>query len=236
MLSSFINYMRENLEPKEDNDSTILKWLELALCLSDEDESNLNHELSDTMESLKYVKNNFRPKVFQDSLRFPTLSNEIINGALCFNAGYTKDMVEQFAEDGLIECGYMPKYDNETESFTVVKILEPENSMVVFDNVSENMVFRSIGRASTKAIDNGGTVSGYIKKGIVCNSNNVALIQSEPLKVAFEKALEDTSAVKKMITFNPVTGEVETFDNKFILDCEINMGAGDNYNFEIRLM
>lgn len=236
MLSSFINYMRENLEPKEDNDSTILKWLELALCLSDEDESNLNHELSDTMESLKYVKNNFRPKVFQDSLRFPTLSNEIINGALCFNAGYTKDMVEQFAEDGLIECGYMPKYDNETESFTVVKILEPENSMVVFDNVSENMVFRSIGRASTKAIDNGGTVSGYIKKGIVCNSNNVALIQSEPLKVAFEKALEDTSAVKKMITFNPVTGEVETFDNKFILDSEINMGAGDNYNFEIRLM
>lgn len=236
MLSSFINYMRENLEPKEDNDSTILKWLELALCLSDEDESNLNHELSDTMESLKYVKNNFRPKVFQDSLRFPTLSNEIINGALCFNAGYTKDMVEQFAEDGLIECGYMPKYDDETESFTVVKILEPENSMVVFDNVSENMVFRSIGRASTKAIDNGGTVSGYIKKGIVCHSNNVALIQSEPLKIAFEKALGDTSAVKKMITFNPVTGEVETFDNKFILDCEINMGAGDNYNFETRLM
>lgn len=228
--------MRENLEPKEDNDSTILKWLELALCLSDEDESNLNHELSDTMESLKYVKNNFRPKVFQDSLRFPTLSNEIINGALCFNAGYTKDMVEQFAEDGLIECGYMPKYDDETESFTVVKILEPENSMVVFDNVSENMVFRSIGRASTKAIDNGGTVSGHIKKGIVCHSDNVALIQSEPLKVAFEKALEDTSAVKKMITFNPVTGEVETFDNKFILDCEINIGAGDNYNIEIRLM
>lgn len=236
MLSSFINYMRENLEPKEDNDSTILKWLELALCLSDEDESNLNHELSDTIESLKYVKNNFRPKVFQDSLRFPTLSNEIINGALCFNAGYTKDMVEQFAEDGLIECGYMPKYDNETESFTVVKILEPENSMVVFDNVSENMVFRSIGRASTKAIDNGGTVSGYIKKGIVCHSNNVALIQSGPLKIAFEKALGDTSAVKKMITFNPVTGEVETFDNKFILDCEINMGAGDNYNFETLLM
>lgn len=106
MLSSFINFMRENLKPKEDNDSTILKWLELAIGLSDDGEANLNHELSDTMEALKYVKNNFRPKVFEDSLRFPTLSNEIINGALCFNAGYTKDMVEQFAEDGLIECGY----------------------------------------------------------------------------------------------------------------------------------
>lgn len=236
MLSEFINYMRENLEPKEDNDSTILKWLELAVGLSDDGEANLNHELTDTMEALKYVKNNFRPKVFQDSLRFPTLSNEIINGALCFNAGYTKEMVEQFAEEGLLECGYMPKTEDETESFTVVKILEPENSMVVFDNVSEKMVLRSIGRASTESIDNGGTVSGHIKKGIVCHAENVALIQSEPLQLGFEKALENTSAVKKMITFNPVTGEVETFDNQCIIDGEINMGAGDDYNFGIRLM
>lgn len=236
MLSEFINFMRENLDQRDDNDTTILKWLELALSLSDDGVTKLNHELSDTMEALKYVKNNFRPKVFQESLRFSTLSNEIINGALCFNAGYPKDKVEQFAEEGLIECGYMPKSEDETESFTVVKILEPENSMVVFDNVSEKMVLRSIGRASTEAIDNGGTVSGHIKNGIVCHSENVALVQSEPLKDGFEKALENTSAVKKMITFDPVTGEVETFDNQCILNGEINIGAGDDYNFGLRLM
>ena len=153
MLLDFINFMRDNLEQSNDNDSAILKWLELVIELSDDSEVNLNHELSDTMEALKYVKNNFRPKVFQYSLRFPTLSNEIINGALCFNAGYPKDMVEQFAEKGLIKCGYMPKHEDETGSFIVVKISEPENGMVVFDNVSEKTVLHSIRRASTEAID-----------------------------------------------------------------------------------
>lgn len=178
MLLDFINFMRDNLEQSNDNDSAILKWLELVIELSDDNEANLSHELSDTMEALKYVKNNFRPDVFQYSLRFPTLSNEIINGALCFNAGYPKDMVEQFAEKGLIECGYMPKHEDETGSFIVVKISEPENSMVVFDNVSEKTVLHSIRRASTEAIDNGGEISAYIQKGIVCHRENVARIGS----------------------------------------------------------
>ena len=236
MLLDFINFMRDNLEQSNDNDSAILKWLELVIELSDDSEVNLNHELSDTMEALKYVKNNFRPKVFQYSLRFPTLSNEIINGALCFNAGYPKDMVEQFAEKGLIKCGYMPKHEDETGSFIVVKISEPENGMVVFDNVSEKTVLHSIRRASTEAIDKDGEISAYIQKGIVCHRENVARIGSEPLKAAFEKALENTSAVKKMFTVNPVNGEVESFDNKCSTDGEINTGIEDDCDFGIRLM
>ena len=68
--------MRDNLEQSNDNDSTILKWLELVIELSDDNEANLSHELSDTMEALKYVKNNFRPDVFQYSLRFPTFATK----------------------------------------------------------------------------------------------------------------------------------------------------------------
>lgn len=236
MLSEFTHFMRDNLEPREDNDSTILNWLQLAIDLSSEGEANLNHELSDTLNALRYVKNNFSPKVFQESLRFATLSNEIINGAFCFNAGYTKEMVEKFAEDGLIECGYMPKAMDETENFYVVKILEPENSMVVFDNVSEKTVLRTIGRASTESIENGGLMCEHIKHGIMCRIENVQHIQSEPLRIAYEKALENTSAVRKMITFQPETGEVQTFDNQAIINGEINTGAGDTYNFGIRLM
>ena len=55
MLLDFINFMRDNLEQSNDNDSAILKWLELVIELSDDSEAELNHELSDTMEALKYV-------------------------------------------------------------------------------------------------------------------------------------------------------------------------------------
>ena len=56
------------------------------------------------------------------------------------------------------------------------------------------------------------------------------------MKSAFEKALENTSAVKKMFTVNPVNGEVESFDNKCSTDGEINTGIEDDCDFGIRLM
>ena len=208
MLSEFINFMRGNLNPKEENDSTILKWLELALGLSDDGESKLDKELSETMDALEYVKSNFKPEVFQQSLRFCTLSNEIIYGALCFNAGYSLNEVEQFATDGLLECGYMPTFEDETGSFTVVHILPPEDSVVVFNNVSEKMVLRTIGRASNEAAENGGTVSSLISKGIICGSDRITRIINEPLKNAFLKGIENSTAVKQLIEYNQQTGEI----------------------------
>ena len=221
MLLKFVNYLRENLEPSEDNDSAILNWVELALNICSDCELDLDDEVREYMEALNYVKNNFTSEVFQQSLRYADICGEIVNCAFCFNAGYSEEEVDAFVDEGWLECGYFPEDEDKTRNLILVRILEPENSMLLFNDVSEKIVLRSIGRASTEAIDNGGTVSGYIQKGIVCEPQNVCLISSPPLKRAYEKALENNTAIDRVITFNPVTGEVDFFVNETELHSDI---------------
>ena len=223
MLLKFVNYLRENLVPSDDNDSTILKWVELALNICSDCDLDLDEEVTDYMEALNYVKNNFASDVFQQSLRYADICGEIVNCAFCFNAGYSEEEVDAFAEEGWLECGYYPNDEDKTGNLILVKILDPENNMLLFSDVSEKIVLRTIGRASTEAINEGGTVSGYIQKGIVCEPQNVCLVSSPPLKKAFEKALENNTAVDRVITFNPKTGEVDFFENGTKLHSDIEI-------------
>lgn len=223
MLLKFINYLRKKLEPSEENDSAILGWVELALNICSDCELDLDNEVTDYMEALDYVENNFVPEVYQQTLRYADISSEIVNCAFCFNAGYSAEEVETFAHEGWLESGYFPEDKEKTRNLILVKILEPDNSMLLFGDVSERMVLRTIGRASTESINEGGTVSSHIEKGIVCEPQHIYSINALPLKMAFEKALENNIAVDRVITFNPVTGEVDFTVNETNLHNDIDL-------------
>ena len=210
MISEFINYMRDNLNPQDDK--SIVDWLQLTAELSDANETLIKQELSIIIDTLKYVKNNFKPEVYQMSLRFPTLCNEIFNGALCFNAGYSKEEVSKFAEIGYLESGYIPKRDDEKGSFTVVQVAEPECSVTISDNVSARKLERWIMRASIDRPTE--DIAGVLEEYTQRYSAQIKRILNEPLQKAFVKAIEETTVVDRLIKFNPVTGEIENISNK----------------------
>ena len=210
MISEFINFMREEL--KQPDDTAIVDWIGLVDFLSDDNESLIKQELPLVMDSLKYVKNNFKPEVYQESLRFPTLSNEIINGALCFNVGYSREEVAEFANKGYFESGYMPHYDGEKATFSVIQITEPECSVTISDNVSDRKLERWIMRASIDKPNE--DIADVLESYTERYSAQIKRILNEPLQKAFVKAIEDSTMVKSLIKFNPATGEIENIPNK----------------------
>ena len=210
MISEFINFMREEL--KQPDDTAIVDWIGLVDFLSDDNESLIKQELPLVMDSLKYVKNNFKPEVYQESLRFPTLSNEIINGALCFNAGYSREEVVEFANKGYFESGYIPKLDDEKGSFTVVHITEPECSVTISNNISARILEHWIMRASIEKPNE--DIADVLEEFTQRFSGHVKRMLNEPLQKAFVKAIENSTMIKSLIKFNPVTGEIENIPNK----------------------
>lgn len=209
MISEFINYMRENLNPPDDR--SIVDWLQLTAELSDENETLIKDELSLIIDCFNYVKDNFKPEVFQKSLRFPTVCNEIINGALCFNAGYSKEEVAEFANKGYFESGYIPKLDDEKGSFTVVQITEPECSVTISNNISARILEHWIMRASIEKPTQ--DVADVLEEFTQRFSGHVKRLLNDPLQKAFVKAIENSTVVKSLIKFNPVTGEIENIPN-----------------------
>lgn len=210
MISEFINYMRENLNPTDDK--AIIDWLQVSAELSEDNETLIKAELPLVIDSLNFVKNNFKPEVFQQSLRFPTICNEIIHGALCFNAGYTKEEVTEFANKGYLEAGHIPGYDGEKGTFTVIQVTEPECSVTVSDNVSDRLLQRWIMRASIDKPNE--DIADILEKYTERYSAQIKRVLNEPLQKAFVKAIEDSTMIKNLIKFNPVTGEIENFPNK----------------------
>ncbi len=210
MISKFINYMRENLNPPDEK--AIVDWLQLISELSDANETLIKQELPLVKDCLNYVKDNFKPEVFQQSLRFPTLCNEIINGALCFNAGYSREEVAEFADKGYFESGYMPHYDGEKATFSVIQITEPECSVTISDNVSDGKLERWIMRASIDKPNE--DIADVLESYTERYSAQIKRVLNEPLQKAFVKAIDNSTMIKCLIKFNPITGEIENIPNK----------------------
>lgn len=104
--SYFADEIREMLNPKDE--AVVLEWLEFVRDISDASESNFNKELGDTLRALYYVKNVYDEKTLQTSLRFCTLSNEIVKGAMYFSEGKSQEEVRELANQGLLMGGYVP--------------------------------------------------------------------------------------------------------------------------------
>ena len=231
MVLNFINFMRENLSPPDDK--SIVDWLQLADELADDNDTYIKQELGLIEDSLKYVKDNFKPEVFQASLRFPTLCNEIVNAALCFNAGYSRKEVSEFADKGYFESGFVPCSECEKGTFTVVQITEPECSVTVCVNVSEEKLSRWIMRASIDKPSE--DISDVLEEYANRYGTRITRLLNKPLQNAFVKAIEQSTCVKCLIKFNPVTGEIETTHNSGLIPEEFDGNIQNAGGIEMQL-
>ena len=117
-----------------ENKTPVLDWIEFACDMADSCGSRMEQELDDIFRSLCYVKNNFCPETFQESLRILCLSNEIIYGAMFSDAGVAPETIRKLADDGVLECGYIPADTWELASLSLIQMEEPENMLWIVEN------------------------------------------------------------------------------------------------------
>lgn len=118
-VNEFISTLRNEFNC--DDDALILKWIELNADLAESVESELETELDDTARALYFVKNNFIETTLRSTLTYPTLANEIINSAVLFHAGRSIEVVDSYAQNGIIECGYIPSTYDERGTLSIVQ-------------------------------------------------------------------------------------------------------------------
>lgn len=201
MLSHFINKLRDWLEPEDD--TTVVEWVLHANNMAAVTETGFNDELLQTLKTLEYVKNNFQPEVFQKTLRFPTLYNEIVNVALCYNAGFSTDDVTYFANNGHIECGYVPHFEDEHASFTIVNITEPESTMAVFIHMSNEHIRLTLQGANKASQESGLDLTTVLRQGFRAVPQRVFIIESDDLKTAFKMSTGNTKCFREQYDYNP---------------------------------
>ena len=117
-----------------ENKTLVLDWIEFACDMADSCGSRMEQELDDIFRSLCYVKNNFCPETFQESLRILCLSNEIIYGAMFSDAGVAPETIRKLADDGVLECGYIPADTWELASLSLLQMEEPESMLWIVEN------------------------------------------------------------------------------------------------------
>jgi len=201
MLSHFINKIREWLEPEDD--TTVVDWIQHASDLTSVCETSFNNELLQILKTLEYVKNNFSPEVFQKALRFPTLYNEIVNVAVCYNAGYSNEDVTYFANNGHIECGYVPSFEDEHASFTIVNITKPENSMALFIHMSDEHIRLTLQGANRASKETGIDLMTILRQGFRETPQRLYIVENDDLKTAFRMAAENTKCIREQYNYNP---------------------------------
>jgi len=201
MLSHFINKIREWLEPEDD--TTVVDWMQHASDLTSVCETSFNNELLQILKTLEYVKNNFSPEVFQKALRFPTLYNEIVNVAVCYNAGYSNEDVTYFANNGHIECGYVPSFEDEHASFTIVNITKPENSMALFIHMSDEHIRLTLQGANRASKETGIDLMTILRQGFRETPQRLYIVENDDLKTAFRMAAENTKCIREQYNYNP---------------------------------
>ena len=207
MLSHFINKLREWLDPEDD--TTVVDWIQHASDITSASETGFKNELLQILKTLEYVKNNFTPEVFQKTLRFPTLYNEIVNAAVCYNAGYSNEDVTYFANNGHIECGYVPHFEDEHASFTIVNITEPKNSMAVFIHMSDEQIKLSLRNARKSCRESGLDLITVLKQGFRLMPQRLYIIESDDLKTGFRMAAENTQCIKGQFEYDTAEGTLK---------------------------
>jgi len=147
-MSDFI-YKVNNMIDGMDK-TAVLNWIALAQNLCDTCDISFQQELHEIYLALCYVQNNFSNAVLQKSLNTIILGNEIIFGAMLFAAGYSTEEVTQLANDGVLECRYIPLRENEKNSLSLVYTAETDILFVARNETPENL-FEKVAKASVIA-------------------------------------------------------------------------------------
>ncbi len=155
-VNEFISTLRN--EFRCDDDALILRWLELGANLSEASESEIEKDLDDIARALYYVKNNFNETTLQKTLTYPTLANEVISCAVLFHTDRPIEVVDEYAKNGIIECGYLPGTYDERGSLSIVYCADSDDSVFICHDITLDELQCMAEQAMHNARENGSTV------------------------------------------------------------------------------
>ena len=198
-LNSFIYEMSYML--KSEDKTPVLDWVTFAYEVAEGSETSLAAELDDIYNAMCYVQNNFSYEVLEQSMRTNMLANEIIYGAMFFQQDADHNTVSALAENGTLECGYIPGSANEVGTLSLVRFGGDDRLLEVYNEQPE-LIAQTIRRMAERA--DGRDASLY---ELLANKDATGLrmykLQSDSLKKALLHAYDTTSAVGRMITYFP---------------------------------
>lgn len=196
LLKDFI--LKTSNMVESENKTPVLDWIEFACDMADSSGSRMEQELDDIFRSLCYVKNNFCPETFQASLRMLCLPNEIIYEAMFSDAGVAPETVRRLADDGVLECGYIPEDTWEMASLSLIQMEEPKMLWVV-KNEEPLQIERLLQRIASQAKWEQVPVSELLSH----QNLRIQKVGSEDLSQALLNAFTSSSAIDRLYVYQP---------------------------------
>lgn len=182
-----------------ENKTPVLDWIEFACDMADSCGSRMEQELDDIFRSLCYVKNNFCPETFQESLRILCLSNEIIYGAMFFDAGVAPETIRKLADDGVLECGYIPADTWELASLSLIQMEKPDNMLWIVENEEPLRIEKLLQRIAFQARQE----QVPIKELLDNQKLRIQKVGNEDLAQALLNAFTSSSAIDRLYVYQP---------------------------------
>lgn len=226
-VNEFISTLRTQFDCQDDK--LIFDWLELNANLAEEDESELSRNLGDTARALCFVKNNFNETTLHKTLTYPTLANEIISCAVLFHCMQPIEIVRHYAENGIIECGYIPKSSDEEGTLTLVCCEGKERTVFLSHDIPidelREMVEQTLYKAKEIDSDTGKMLENLFQtdKRIHCFGKDV--IGAYMLNIFAED--KDCSAFGYRINCIPSIEAIETEKHPALLATEQKTAEND---------
>ena len=207
-MNGIIKFKKELQELLNTQDKeAILDWIDLAEDFTEDSQSeaDLYKELNDIRGALKYVKNNFSAEVLQKSLRLCILANEIISGAICFNAEYSSEQIKDLAASGLFMDGYIPPAGNETGALSLIQFVDLNNTILLIENTWSPAIIKSLLEVLS---DSGKKDSQKFYDFLISGDASLRIINlSDPsLKSAYLKAFTSTTAIGTLFRYSSKKG------------------------------
>ncbi len=191
-------------------DTLILQWVAdlgdiVEACIS---EREYLSEFEDMRYACEFINNNFSKKILLKCLATHMLPNEIINAAMCFNNGLGYDDVQHFANQGYLECGYLPKSAEEKGVFSLAIVKEPINQTILFANTETGAIIEILSAAMNNMSKDGNYYTKLVEKK--CSSPQEVFIYECPeLNEAFKTALGNTTAFKELVIYEPTENKLQ---------------------------
>lgn len=205
-VNDFIRNVRDMIEGKDK--TAALNWIEFAQDLSDSLDDPLENGLLEIYRPLCYVRNNFSNAVLQKSLNTTILGSEIIFGAMLFSAGYGEEEVRRLANEGALECGYIPLSDSEKGSLSLVYIAETDILFVAV-NETPGSLLAGVSKAAGIATDDQKNIEAVLLSPGM--DMRLQQIGNSKLADAAKIALTASSAFDHIVVYDSVEQNVKLF-------------------------
>lgn len=190
--------------------TAVLDWVAFAGFMNESagaGTSSLEKELFEVYRPLCYVKNNFSNDVLQQSLKFDTLGNEIVFGAMMFAAGYSHDEVRTLANEGVFEDGFTPYGTTEKSSLSVIGIRGRDDLLFIGRYQSADSVRQKLNGAAALADVRGQNIETMLKE-TARTDRDTWTITHPKLIDAVKTACTDSSAIEHITLYDPENHEI----------------------------